>query len=60
MSTIITTYTKQDCEILDATLERQATFNEVDAMGNEKKMYVIGIPQRIVVDQVEIGAFWST
>jgi hypothetical protein len=52
-STIIATYTKQDCEVLDAMLERGAAFDEVNAMGNEGKLYVIGVRQRIVVDQVE-------
>jgi hypothetical protein len=52
---IIATFTKEDCEILTALLQRGGTFDEVDAMGKEGKLFVIGGRTRIVVDRVEIG-----
>jgi hypothetical protein len=55
IQSIIATHTKQDCEILNAMLERGATFDEVDAFCTQINCYAIGARTRIVVDRVEEG-----
>jgi hypothetical protein len=50
---IIATFTKEDCLVLEAMLQRRASFDEIDAMGNEGKLYSLPARAKIVMARLD-------